>query len=377
MLIAIDATTINANKHAGGKDEVVFNLFKGFQELGLAEHFIVYCREGAQELFRTYMPDAEYRTVKFRKYYGNKDKNDIINRGIIFRNVRKQCGADLLFFTNAMTGWLPCDTISCVNPHDIQFISYPERVTKKYAKFVRRHTKLDFYLRDYIFAISEYDRSEMLKYFPQHAHKIKVQYNPIKVLDDVQPARYKDLKYIVAVNPTYPHKNILTLLKAFRSIQDRVDYNLVVVGGYDNNKEKLMEYVLEHGMQRRVAFTGFVENQRLYEILAGASLYVNPSIFEGFGMTAVEAMILRIPTLVANVTASPETTMGLCHYYDDPYDWEKLGECMVGILQAERDEEQLRRISEIVRAQYDYKKIAREHYDFFVEVINKKRGAEA
>lgn len=66
--------------------------------------------------------------------------------------------------------------------------------------------------------------------------------------------------------------------------------------------------------------------------MVNSCLYINPSLFEGFGMTAVEAMILKVPTLLSRVSANYEVTKGLCHYYEPADDVEALAAAILDFL---------------------------------------------
>ena len=120
----------------------------------------------------------------------------------------------------------------------------------------------------------------------------------------------------------------------------------------------LKEYVEQHNLSGRVIFTGFVDGKKKRELLVNSCLYINPSLFEGFGMTAVEAMILKVPTLLSRVSANYEVTKGLCHYYE-PVDFFKEPE-NGGALE-DKSKEMLK--------MYDYQKIAAQYMELFRECL--------
>jgi glycosyltransferase involved in cell wall biosynthesis len=70
----------------------------------------------------------------------------------------------------------------------------------------------------------------------------------------------------------------------------------------------------------RVHITGFVSDAELGQFYANARLFVLPSLYEGFGMPAVEALGLGVPTLVSNAFALPEVTLGYAGLIDKPRD---------------------------------------------------------
>ena len=106
-------------------------------------------------------------------------------------------------------------------------------------------------------------------------------------------------KDIVAINLQFHHKNVITLIKAFELIKDKTECNLVFIGNVPDRVKYLKEYVTSHNLDDRIIFKGFVEDEERNYLLENCRLYVNPTLYEGFGMTAVEAIILGVPTLVS------------------------------------------------------------------------------
>lgn len=100
--------------------------------------------------------------------------------------------------------------------------------------------------------------------------------------------------------------------------------------------------------------------------MSDCDLYINPSLFEGFGMTAVEAMILKVPTLLSKVSANYEVTAGLCKYYEPADDVEALAQAMVDYFKEPYTKEQLDSASIAMINRYDYRTIAAEYMDLFV-----------
>jgi len=70
--------------------------------------------------------------------------------------------------------------------------------------------------------------------------------------------------------------------------------------------ESLKKLAADHGVESQVSFLGQMSRDAALKQIAGADLFVLPSRFEGFGMVAVEAMMLGVPTITANFPASAE-----------------------------------------------------------------------
>lgn len=381
MKIGIDATFIS-KKFDGGKDQFLFNLLEGFEKNGVGENFIIFCKKEMKNFFKKIIPSAkiieiyvkEYYIIKILKKLNILEEEIIINdilfsilfRSFFYRNIKKKYEINLLFFPKPITGFLKSDTVTVVIPHDIQSICCKERFSLKSRTIEYIFYNLDFKLRDHIISISEFDKQEICNYFPSLKNKIIKIYNPIKVKRNIEKVS-SDKPYIIGINIAYEHKNIITLLKAFKLIENKIPHNLILTGKITLYGKKLKEYVKENKLENRVIFTDYVEDEKLYSLLKNSSLYINPSIFEGFGMTAVEAMILEVPTLVAYRTAMPEVTKNLCFYYKNVYDERELAEKILEILSINLDKKELKKISERIFEEYNYLKISQDYYNLFLE----------
>jgi glycosyltransferase involved in cell wall biosynthesis len=91
--------------------------------------------------------------------------------------------------------------------------------------------------------------------------------------------------------------------------------------------------------------TGFIADAELGALYRGASLFVLPSLFEGFGMPAVEAIALGAPTLVSDLPVLREVSLNGAYYIDDPLDDEHLADQMATAL----------RLGDAARPSFEYR----------------------
>jgi len=114
-------------------------------------------------------------------------------------------------------------------------------------------------------------------------------------------------KYIVSLSTLEPRKNFRLLIDAYTDLllAGQTDCELVLVGrkGWmiDDLLSGLPEEVLPH-----IHFTGFVEEEALPYIYKGASMFVFPTLYEGFGLPPIEAMSLGTPVVCSNAASMPE-----------------------------------------------------------------------
>ena len=212
----------------------------------------------------------------------------------------------------------------------------------------------------------------MIKFMPWAADKITRIYDPIRFHEIKLDNDNISKKYITVLNIQWMHKNAFTVVKAFYEIMNSVEYDLILVGNFPDNIEEIKQYIVDNNMEHRVIMTGFVSDQKLSEIIDQTRMYINASYFEGFGMTAIEMMGDDIPTIVAESTAMPEVTMGLCRYYSPAGDYHALAQTILNEINNPLSKGQLSMISETVRSKYDFRNIAAEYWKFINKCIEEE-----
>jgi glycosyltransferase involved in cell wall biosynthesis len=126
--------------------------------------------------------------------------------------------------------------------------------------------------------------------------------------------------YFVFVGNVKPHKNLGRLLEAFALVAPEMPHDLLLAGrrrGFLTGDPEVARHAERLG--ERVRFTGFLEADELRRTVAGAAALVLPSLYEGFGLPAIEAMASGRPVLAARAGALPEVC-GDAALYCDPRD---------------------------------------------------------
>jgi len=135
--------------------------------------------------------------------------------------------------------------------------------------------------------------------------------------------------YILYVGNAYPHKNLDTLIKAWKVFSEKYDNNfqLVLVGKKNYFYQKLLNTEvnrLEAGSRcggtlkhlNNLIFTDYVNDEQLIQLYTKAKLYIFPSLYEGFGLPPLEAMTYGIPVVSSNVSCLPEILGDAALYFD-------------------------------------------------------------
>ncbi|MGB7622987.1 MAG: glycosyltransferase family 1 protein [Terriglobia bacterium] len=168
-----------------------------------------------------------------------------------------------------------------------------------------------------IIAISEQSRRDFQRFLHVPDDRITVIYGaaderfhpeiPREEIERVKRAHGIDGDYILSVGTTEPRKNILRLVSAFRALEQRgLKHKLVIVGERGWLSDPLYEFVERERLKDRVLFTGYVNDQDLPPLYAGATVFAFPSLYEGFGLPVVEAMACGAPTITSNRSSLPE-----------------------------------------------------------------------
>jgi glycosyltransferase involved in cell wall biosynthesis len=115
--------------------------------------------------------------------------------------------------------------------------------------------------------------------------------------------------YILTVGTLGPHKNLITLIEALKVLRDRgeLSFQLLVVGAKGRKKAQLLEVIRSAGFAaNNILFLGYVPDEDLPMLYSGSSLFVFPSLYEGFGLPLVEAMACGAPVIASNTSSIPE-----------------------------------------------------------------------
>lgn len=230
--------------------------------------------------------------------------------------------------------------------HDLQYRTFPENFSRAKRLWLRYAHAATLRNADVVVTVSDHVRHDLLqRHGSRFERKLIAIPNPISwerfELGSDEPAFAADGRYVLSVSAHYPHKNLGTLLRAFADLRSRAGFDdvvLVLVGQRSDRligMEKGMDLEAEAGrlgIAGAVRFTGYLSDGAVGSLYRGASLFVFPSLFEGFGMPAVEALGHGLPVLTTRCEAIPETTLGLATYVEDPRDAGEMADAMAAMI---------------------------------------------
>jgi glycosyltransferase involved in cell wall biosynthesis len=154
---------------------------------------------------------------------------------------------------------------------------------------------------DLIVAVSAFTASQVENYLQVPAARIRV------IHHGVLPRRIPDIpreKVILCVGALQRRKNQLALVRAFRAAPP--DWTLVLAGSQGFEAEAVLREIADSPVRNRVRITGYLPDNQIAIWYAKAGIFTFPSLDEGFGMPALEAMAAGVPVIAANRASLPE-----------------------------------------------------------------------
>lgn len=180
--------------------------------------------------------------------------------------------------------------------------------------------------------------------------------------------------YVLCVAGADPTKNVQTLVEAFARLPAalRDGHDLVLVGDFRRRPELLVR-VRETGLESRTVFTGVVDDERLIAWYQGATAFVFPSLYEGFGLPVLEAMACGCPVVSSQASSLPEVA-GQAALLVDPLDVTGMSATLARVLRDEELQRDLRQRGLAQAAGFTWDRTARDMVSVYRKVVNEKRG---
>lgn len=258
---------------------------------------------------------------------------------------------------------------------DVSFVRHPEWHPKDRVKHFEKFCLKKLSQVEAIITISEFSKKEIMNLLGVHAAKIYV--TPLGVDCRFTPGErgmggFPD-HYILFLGNLEPRKNLVRLLAAYRSLPGslRKRFPLVIAGASGWHTHELKKALHLFQKRERPILTGYVSQGVLPDLYRGASLFVYPSLYEGFGLPVLEAMASGVPIITSDSTSLPEV-VGEAGVLVNPYDVDHLKEAMVELLENEKRRQEMAEKG-IARAKlFSWEKCARETITVYEKVLSKK-----
>jgi glycosyltransferase involved in cell wall biosynthesis len=179
-------------------------------------------------------------------------------------------------------------------------------------------------------------------------------------------------RYLLYVGNYYPYKNVGRLVEAFaRTAAYRNGVKLVLNGKPDYFQEQVRAVVRRLDVGQGVVFPGRTSDGELVSLYRGAEAFIIPSLSEGFGLPALEAMAYGTPVLSSNASCLPEIYGEAAEYFD-PLDVGDMAAKIDGLLEAPQRLQELRAAGPQQVARYSWRRMAEQTLEMYARITGRQ-----
>jgi glycosyltransferase involved in cell wall biosynthesis len=324
MRIGIDARMFRSS--TGGIGVYSQNLLRNLAKVDKKNKYFIFL--GEEDLEEYDIKADNFKPIKVNiPHYWFREQ-------LIFPRILEKYNLDLVHFLNFNHPILYPDKF-VVSIHDLTMVKAPSGKNqlsifkRPFYKWVLKDAVKSSQL---INTISQQSREDIINYFGVDKDKVKVthlsidkkRYQPVKTEKVVNSLDKYGIRkpYLLFVSQLRPHKGIDYLLEAFKLLKKEYrqkELKLILVGKDFGKFPKLSQKIRRAEERGDVIAPGFVENEDMAALYSGASVFVFPSLYEGFGLPPLEAMSCGTPVAASNRSCIPEV-LGKAPLYFDPKD---------------------------------------------------------
>ena len=331
MRIAIDARKL----HDYGIGTYVRNLLREFARSDGGHTYVLLCRDADADTLSAQSPRFEPLVEKA----GNYSAREQLTVPYDLWRARVDLFHAPHYVVSPFTPRPYVVTIhDCIHLRFPQYL--PNRAAHVYARAMmtvaaRRASK--------ILTVSKASKDDILHFLRVPSEKVEVVYNGLDQRLAASPppdeiARVRDRymltsPFILYTGNIKPHKNVDRLIEAYALLRQRGYENvrLLIIGEEISRFPGLRRLVHRHQLHGQVRFFGFVPDATLAVLYRLASVFVFPSLYEGFGLPPLEAMATGVPVITSNVSSLPEV-VGDAALLIDPLDSQAIADAIARVL---------------------------------------------
>lgn len=269
-----------------------------------------------------------------------------------------------------------------VTVHNLAAYKVPDVFPQLKRTKIRTTTSLMVAHADKIIAVSNSTKNDIMEIFETEEGMIKVIHSGFdkRMSEESKMSREKvlekygigkDKKYILFLGTIEPIKNITRLFEAFKKFKEdniktngRCDHKLIMSGKNGWLAQEYRQIAKDLGLAKDVIFTGYIIGDELVPLFKNADFFVMPSLYEGFGMTVLEAFATGTPAIVSNVSSIPEVT-GDAAILVNPLKTEEIAEAMKRLATDEKLKDELRAKGLAQVEKFNWEKCARETLEVY------------
>lgn len=322
MHIAIDAHSVGSG--LGGNETYATNLIEALAEIDSVNRYTLYVtKRSAVERFGNRWPNVHLRLTL--------PHTPFLRIPLTLSVELRRRPVDILHVQYTSPPLTPCPVVNTI--HDLSFEHLPETFKRRSWRQMRLTIRRSAQAAAHILTDSDFSRTDILETYKLNPDSVTAtllaaasQFKPVE--DDAEINRIRQRygitgAYLLTLGSIQPRKNMPRLIRAFaalcRDSAIRPLPTLVVAGKRAWLYEETLEAAENSRVREQILFTGYVPQMDLPALYSGATCFVYPSYFEGFGIPPLEAMRCGTPTITGNRSCFPEI-IGDGGLLVDPFD---------------------------------------------------------
>jgi len=364
--------------HLGGSWTYSYNLLRGLECLGKSDEIIVLVNQNSLSLFSGLFlkivpvpinAESRMRRIAWEQFY--------LSRFL------KRFYPDVIHATgNTLPLRSPCPSV--VTAHDFQYHYFPENFSFPKRNYLRIMVPQALKIAAKVICVSNDTKQDAIALGKIEEKKVSVIYEAglwenelYQAMDSsILKQRYNiSNPILLSVGSPYPHKNLSRLIQSYAMICNQIPHDLVIVGdplliGHVLRKTILRE-MGGRGLER-IKITGFISRRDLIGFYRMADAFVFPSLFEGFGIPALEAMECGCPVIAAKVRSLPEIISHAGEYFD-PLNIPDMADVIKKVALNNKLQMNLRELGYARAKQFSWIKMAEETYKVYEALVCMKK----
>lgn len=265
--------------------------------------------------------------------------------------------------------------------HDLTFLHFPQAVQSKNLAHLRRIVPRAIKHADFIITVSETVKKELVETYALDPEKCLVTPVPPEPAyaeknDNEIHEKYgiPTQKFIFFIGNMEPRKNLPVLIDAYCQLPEKMkkEYALVLGGGKGWNSEKTRQVLQKtQAAGENIVHVGYVDQADSPAFFQKASVFIMPSIYEGFGMPALEAMAAKTPAIISDIPVHREAG-GDAVLYADPSKPTEFRDNIIKVLSSQKVANDMVAKGSAQLKAFSWEKIAKKITNYTQHALEKK-----
>lgn len=300
MRIGLEALKSRSGQ-ASGIENYLNNLWRGFEEIGVAENI--------------------------KRYTSPLVLSESFTRNFVLPPIFDRDRMELVHFPDHILPLWPIRARTIITVHDLAFVKYPQfyNFTKRWYKNLLAPRSIDG--ANKIIAVSQATKQDLIEQYGIPGEKVEVIHNG--VADRFKPLELKEAekerrkrkygfkRFLLFVGTIEPRKNISGLIEAFSNISKKEpDLGLIICGKLGWLTRDIVKKMSSYP---NILYLKYVSDEDLVELYNLAEIFIYPSFYEGFGFPPLEALACGTPVIAGRTASLPEV-LGEAAWFIDPKD---------------------------------------------------------